>query len=206
MSKSGQASQQIVHLRITLDGVEPKVMRRVAVPFGIWLDGLHLVFQAAMGWSNGHMYLIQARGCTWGASDPDFPDNDVLPAEKASLADLVADTAAKSFKYVYDFGDDWRHSVKIEQLTVAPPGVAYPLLLDASGRCPPEDCGGPWGYMDMLEAVRDPTHARHSEYIEWLGSDFDPSMVGMSRLAENVAGLAKLMAPRKSRRTRKRQP
>jgi hypothetical protein len=202
MTKIGQASQQIVHLRITLDGVEPKVMRRVAVPFGIWLDSLHLVIQAAMGWTNSHMYVIQARGCSWGTSDPDFPD-DVLSAEKATLADLVADTAARSFKYVYDFGDDWRHSVKIEQLTVAAPGVAYPLLLDASGRCPPEDCGGSWGYMDMLAAIRDPAHERHSEYIGSLGSDFDPGIVDMSRLAENVARLAKLMSPRRVRRNRR---
>ena len=105
-----------------------------------------------MGWSGSHLWLIQVRDMTWGMADPD--DNDILPANRTVLIDLVADTGARSFDYIYDFGDDWRHTVKIETPTPSAPGVDYPLLLEATGRCPPEDCGGPWGYRDMLDALR----------------------------------------------------
>lgn len=206
MTKPNQETpQQIVHLRITLDDVTPKVSRLIAVPFGIWLDGLHLVFQAAMGWTNSHLYMIQARDCTWGMPDPVFDEDDLLPASEATLADLVADTGAKSFKYIYDFGDDWRHSVKIELLTTSAPGVAYPLLLAATGRCPPEDVGGPQGYQEMLSALADPTHRRHTEFIEWHCPYFDPNTVNTDQLGQAVAELAKLMTPRKVRQRKSRK-
>ena len=197
------APQQIVHLRITLDDVRPKVMRLVAVPFGIHLHMLHLVIQAAMGWSGSHPWLIQVRDMTWGMADPD--DNDILPASRTVLIDLVADTGARSFDYIYDFGDDWRHTVKIETPTPSAPGVEYPLLLEAIGRCPPEDCGGPWGYKDMLDALLDPNHQRHAEFVERLGSDFDPAAIDSASLEKAVAGLARLLSGTRSRKPQSRK-
>jgi hypothetical protein len=127
------------------------------------------------------------------------------PASEATLADLVADTASKSFKYIYDFGDDWRHSVKITRFTTAAPGVAYPLLLSASGRCPPEDVGGPCGYDEMLSVLSDPAHGRHAEFVEWYGRDFNPRTVDSDELGQAVAELAKLMTPRKHRKRKSRK-
>jgi hypothetical protein len=88
-------------------------------------------------------------------------------------------------------------SIKIVRPMPAVPGIAYPLLIDAVGRCPLEDSGGPPGYMEMLEALRDPAHPRHAEVIEWPGSDFDANDVDRARLEKNVAVLAKLMTPRR---------
>ena len=200
---SHDAPQQIVHLRITLDDVRPKVMRLVAVPFGIHLHMLHLVIQAAMGWSGSHRWLIEARDMTWGMPGPD--DNDILPASRTVLIDLVADTGARSFDYIYDLGDDWRHTVKIETPTPSAPGVDYPLLLEATGRCPPEDCGGPWGYRDMLDALRDPKHQRHAEVVERLGSEFDPATIDSASLEKAVAGLARLLSGKKPRKSQPRK-
>ena len=195
--------QLIVHLRITLDDVKPKVMRLVAVPFGIHLHMLHLVIQAAMGWSGSHLWLIQVRDMTWGMPDPDGSDTDMLPASDTLLVDLVADTGSRSFDYIYDFGDDWRHTVRIEMPTPSAPGVDYPLLIEATGCCPPEDCGGPWGYQEMLQALRDRKHPRHAEFVAWQGSEFDPAAIDVAALERAVAGLARLLSGKKSR---KRQP
>ncbi|MBL8565287.1 MAG: plasmid pRiA4b ORF-3 family protein [Hyphomicrobiaceae bacterium] len=197
------APHQIVHLRITLDDVRPKVMRLVAVPFGIHLHRLHLVIQAAMGWRGSHLWLIEARDMTWGMPGPD--DTNLLPASRTVLIDLIADTGARSFDYIYDLGDDWRHTVKIETPTPSAPGVDYPLLLEATGRCPPEDCGGPWGYRDMLDALRDPKHQRHAEVVERLGSDFDPATIDSASLEKAVAGLARLLSGKKSRKPQPRK-
>ena len=76
-------------------------------------------------------------------------------------------------------------------MTTAEPGIVYPRLIEASGRCPPEDVGGPWGYGEMLEALEDPGHERHAETLEWLGEDFDPNAFDAERLKADVAALAK---------------
>jgi hypothetical protein len=76
-------------------------------------------------------------------------------------------------KYLYDFGDGWEHTIKVERLIDPAPGVAYPRLFEASGRCPPEDCGGPWDYADFLDAITDPKHERHDELSEWIGYHLD---------------------------------
>jgi len=194
----------IAQLKITLDEVEPAVMRRVEVPLGIRLDRLHLVFQAAMGWTNSHLYEIRARDVGWGIPDPDFGDGP-LDARKARLADVLEDIGTKSLKYIYDFGDGWEHSVRVERVTDATPGIAYPRLTAATGRCPPEDVGGPWGYHEFLEAIADPDHERHAESVEWIGENFDPTAVDAERLAGDLAALARRWSrtptPRRKRST-----
>ena len=180
----------IAHLRIKLDDVEPAVVRRVEVPLTIRLDRLHLVLQAAMGWTNSHLYEIRARDVGWGSPDPDFGDGP-LDASKARLIDVLEDVGAKSLKYLYDFGDGWEHSVRIERITDAVPGIVYPRLIDAAGRCPPEDVGGPWGYREFLDAIADPNHQEHAERLQWIGRNFDPNDVDAKALAQAVHGLAK---------------
>jgi len=163
----------IAHLKIKLDDVKPAVVRRVEVPLTIRLDRRHLVLQAAMGWTNSHLYEIRARGSGWGVPDPDFGDGP-LDARKIRLVDVLEDAGVRSLKYLYDFGDGWEHSVRIERITDAVPRIAYPRLVEASGRCPPEDVGGPWGYRDFLEAIADPDHEEHDDLLEWIGGSFDP--------------------------------
>jgi hypothetical protein len=191
---------QIAHLSITLDGVAPKVSRIVAVPLGIHLDMLHLVIQAAMGWSNSHLWMFQARGCAWGVPDPDFGyDGGPSDAGRTTLIDMIADIGTNRFEYVYDLGDHWSHTIKIVKPMPAVPGVAYPLLIEAEGRCPLEDSGGPPGYMDLLEALHDPSHPRHSEALDWPGLGFDPTALDRTKLEKEVADIAKLMTPRRTK-------
>jgi len=180
----------IVRLKITLDDVKPAVLRRIEVPLAIRLDRLHLAIQAAMGWSNTHLYEIRAGDSGWGEPDPDGRDGP-LDARKARLGDVLEDVGTKTLHYLYDFGDGWEHTIKIERIDGAIPGVAYPCLLDAVGRCPPEDSGGPWGYAELLEAIADPKHDRHQELTDWIGDDFDPNMVDTQHLTNAVATLAK---------------
>ncbi len=183
-------ANSIARLKVTLDDVKPTVQRRVEVPLTIRLDRLHLVLQAAMGWTNSHLYEIKARDVGWGMPDPDFGDGP-LDAKKARLADVLEDVGTKTIKYLYDFGDGWEHTVKVERVIDAVPGLAYPVLIDAVGRCPPEDVGGPWGYAEFLNALADPAHENHAEMVEWIGETFDPNTVDVEALANDVAVLAK---------------
>ncbi len=180
----------IARLDVTLDGVEPKVKRRLDVLADIRLDRLHETLQAAFGWTDTHLWEFRAHDIGWGIPDPDWPDGP-LNAKKATLWDVFEDTGAKTLRYLYDFGDGWEHVIKITKFDDPDPNLDYPILLEAKGRCPPEDVGGPWGYEDFLEALKDPNHERHQDVKEWWPDDFDPEEVPTEELKANIAYLAK---------------
>ncbi len=151
--------------------------------------------------TNTHLYEIRAGDVGWGMPDPDWRDGP-LDARKARLDNVLEDIGTKTLRYLYDFGDGWEHTIKIERLTEPEPGVLYPRLTDVTGRCPPEDIGGPWGYAELLVAIEDPKHERHAEFKEWIADDFDPNLVDVNWLTEEVAALAKRWSriPRAKRR------
>jgi hypothetical protein len=192
-------SSRVAVLKVTLDGVKPTVMRRLVVPLTIRLDRLHLVLQAAIGWTNSHLYQITARGVGWGIPDPDFGGGP-LDAGKAKLIDVLEDCGVKTLKYLYDFGDGWEHTVKVERIADAIPGLTSPFLVDAVGRCPPEDVGGPSGYAEFLEIMSDPAHESYVETHQWVGEQFDPKAADLKRLSEAVDGLAAKWSRRVSTR------
>jgi len=181
--------QSIARLTVTLDDVQPAVVRTIEVPSDIRLDRLHETLQAALGWTNSHLWELRAGDTAWGIPDPDWPDGP-LNAKKATLWEVIEDTGALQLLYLYDFGDGWEHTVNIE-FDDADPNTTYPVLIDATGRCPPEDVGGPWGYAESLEAIDDPDHERHEEIVEWWPENFDPGTAPTGDLKECVAYLAK---------------
>jgi Plasmid pRiA4b ORF-3-like protein len=193
------SATSIIRLKITLDDVEPIVMRRVTVRFGIRLDRLHKIIQAAMGWSNSHLWEFRAGGTGWG---PRGPDDDIrdgpLDAGKATLLAVLIDVGGKSVKYLYDFGDGWEHTIKVERVFANIPGLDMPFLLEAVGRCPPEDIGGPSGCAEFLAAIRDPGHERHAEFVERYGTEFNLAAVNVKALETAVEATgARSAAPRR---------
>jgi hypothetical protein len=189
---------RIIELKITLEYIEPAVTRILQVPADIRLDRLHLTVQAAMGWTNSHLYMFEAGGVTWGLPDPDFGGDD-LPANKTTLAEIIEDTGARTINYLYDFGDSWDHKIKIGKINDPVPGELYPRLTDITGRCPPEDVGGAPGYEEFLIAISDPEHPEHDDLKTWYGGDFDPNTPDSDELRLEVLKLAKRWKP-KSRR------
>jgi hypothetical protein len=195
------SASTIVRLKITLDDVPPAVLRRIEVPFDIRLDRLHLTIQAAMGWTNSHLYEIRAADVGWSTPYPDEDwAGDFLDARKARLDKVIEDIGTKTMRYFYDFGDGWEHTIKIERLLDPVPRIIYPRLIEATGRCPPEDCGGPFGYADFLDAIGNSKHERHGELTEWIGGDFDPNVIDTDQLAAEVEALAKTWSRKSSRK------
>ena len=107
---------------------------------------------------------------------------------------MLEDAGTKTLKYLYDFGDGWKHTIKVERLIDPESGVLYPRLIAAKGHCPPEDVGGPWGYSEFLEAIADPSHERHNELKEWFADDFNPHVIDVDWLSQDVAELAQRWA------------
>jgi hypothetical protein len=200
------SADTIARLKITLDDVEPTVLHRVDVPFDIRLDRLHLTIQAAMGWTNSHLYELCAGDVGWSTPYPDADwSGDFLDARKARLNDILEDIGTKKLTYIYDFGDGWEHTIKVERLADPAPNALYPCLIEVSGRCPPEDCGGPWGYAEMLEAIADPKHERHAELTEWIADDFDPHADQAEWLTAEVDALARKWSRKPAGKRRSRR-
>lgn len=167
----------IYQLKISLDRLKPAIWRRVEVPGSLTLDKLHGVIQVAMGWEDYHLWSFHIGDTEYmPAADGGFlfdfgpkPENP----KRVTLDQAVGGHKIK-FRYVYDMGDDWLHTIKVEKVIALEAGVTYPRCTAGEHACPPEDCGGPWGYVHLLEVLDDPAHEEHEEMLEWLGGEFDP--------------------------------
>lgn len=168
-SKAAQATGTIYQLKITLKDIRPPIWRRVLVP-DCSLDEVHEIIQVAMGWENYHLYDFEVGGERY--TDPrGMDDLDMEDASRARLSGIIPKEKFK-FSYTYDFGDDWKHEVLVEKILLLEAGQKYPVCVDGKRACPPEDVGGPWGYEEFVDAIRDPQHEQHEEYLEWVG-EFD---------------------------------
>ena len=157
-------------LRIELDGVTPRVWRRVAIPSNTPLDLVHVMFQAAMGWHDQHMYAFETDEHT--IIDP-RSDSGEATADGERLVSIATQQGA-TFTYVYDFGDEWTHTVTVEEIRPGGPDNTF-TILDGDGVCPPEDTGGAARYQHLLDALADPSGPDHDEAVARLGTEFDPT-------------------------------
>ena len=163
----------IYRLKITLLGVQPPVWRVVEVP-DCTLGELHDVIQVAMGWEQSHMHQFILNGQYYGCLSPDDYSDDFQDESGLRLSQIFVGRKKPKLVYEYDFGDSWQHEVKLEKTLEPEPKVKYPRCVEGARACPPEDCGGPWGYAELLEALADPKHPNHKDMKEWIGGKFDP--------------------------------
>lgn len=181
-----------LQLKITLEHVEPAVWRRLVVSDALSFAQLHKVIQRAMGWEDYHLHEFELaspriRIGTQQADDfMDFGDAErLLPERTMHLAEVLA--GKRKLRYWYDFGDDWWHTIAIEKRLPADPAAAPAELIAGENACPPEDCGGPWGYAEMLAAAADPSDPAHEEILDWLdGDELDPAAFDFERHAKQV--------------------
>lgn len=151
------------------------------------LDRLHKVIQIAMGWTNSHLHQFSAGSgfalTFYGTPDPECAGlgNPVLNEKRYTIADLAPAVRCK-FGYEYDFGDSWEHQVAVEK--ILPPDLAFkhPVCLAGENACPPEDCGGTWGYCRLLAVLADPKHPEHDEMKDWIGGEFDPTAFDVNKV------------------------
>ncbi|MCW2939801.1 MAG: PRiA4b ORF-3-like protein [Actinomycetia bacterium] len=169
-------SDSVHQIKITLRGVwKPPVWRRVLVPAGIRLDELHEVILRAFGWGGHHLRVFSDGWTEYGVPDRELGHQD---ESSVRLSQLLLDTGAK-IRYTYDFGDDWEHDIQLEKILPPDAGTLYPACTAGKGACPPDGCGGVWGYSSLKETLADPHDEEHQEMLEWLSlesaQDFDPA-------------------------------
>src|SRR5659263_467894 len=165
-------SRPIHQIKVTLRGSRPPIWRRFLVHSDVMLYELHRILQVVMGWTDSHLHQYRIRNTYYGEPDDEFGmrrQNE----KKVRLNDLLRKPKDRMV-YEYDFGDGWEHDLVLEGIDIVRDGEKYPIVLKGKGACPPEDVGGIYGYYHFLEAVKDPNHPEHKDFIEW-GEDFDPN-------------------------------
>ena len=175
----------LYQFKITLLDIHPLIWRRIQVPDGI-LAELHEGIQAAFGWENYHLHQFEIDGERYGplGSDDFAFDDDMLDEADVRLSELIPKSGRRTrWIYEYDFGDSWRHEVVFEGYPPPDAKLNYPRCVEGARACPPEDCGGPWGYPNYLEALADPDHEEHDDLLEW-GGPFDPEMFDLKRATQ----------------------
>ncbi len=122
-----------------------------------------------------------------------FGDDTEMEGEDEDAVTLaeVCPKAKSKVRYDYDFGDGWEHTVEVQKITEPEPGAEYPVCLAGKNACPPDDCGGVWGYYEMLHALEDPSHESHDDYVEWLGEGFDPRAFDLEGVNATLAAWRK---------------
>jgi hypothetical protein len=179
------AAAGVLSLKITLRRIKPPVWRRVLVPGRMTLSDLHLAIQATMGWGDSHLHAFDINGEQYG--DPSTTD-DVANERRLTLSTLARNGVTR-FIYTYDFGDDWEHDILIEKAPPTHTAKAVPACIGGKRNCPPEDCGGPWGYAELLPVLADPANPSHQEMQEWIGGDFDPEAFSVEDADASLAAV-----------------
>lgn len=180
---------QEYHLRIKLNNAPVKIWRELKVPSNISLALLAKFLIHAMGWGDYHLHQFRKKDILYKTSDKLDEDEEMYGdfgaiyrdrnEEEYTLAEVLP---AKGDRIVfeYDFGDSWMHDVWVKGIREYAPGEPHEVLLvKGQGACPPEDCGGVWGYEDLL-MLRDKMRksSEEKERLEWYAMDtpyFDPN-------------------------------
>ncbi len=127
----------IYQLRVILEGISPLIWRRLLVPGDYSIADLHYILQIAFDWDNVHLHRFEIYGKEYGigyVGGMSFWDN---PCE-VRLADFNFRRGEK-FLYEYDFGDSWRHLIRVEDILKTELKKKYPLCTGGRNLAPIED-------------------------------------------------------------------
>ena len=183
-TRARKATQTVFQLKITLLGTKPPIWRQVQVK-DCALARLHQVIQLAMGWEFSHLYNFAVGGEWYG--DPGMGDDLEWNSDRKMKLSQIVREGYRRFSYVYDMGDNWEHSIQVEKTVVPEPKTRYPRCVGGARACPPEDCGGIWGYDEFLAAIGNKRHKEHDEMLEWVGGEFDPEGFDVEAVNKSLA-------------------
>jgi hypothetical protein len=160
------------------DITKPPVWRKVLVPETFTFHRFHQVIQAAFGWKDAHLYQFSEREYGIGqvigipTENEDEWDTPVVDSRNKKLKEIFV-KEGKKYIYIYDLGDDWVHKITLEKM-IAENKDRKAKCIDGKGACPPENCGGVWGYEEIKDVfARDPQSKKAVDLRKWLGLNDD---------------------------------
>ena len=159
----------VYQMKVTLKGIRPPVWRRIQVTSDMTLKVFHKTIQIIMDWEDEHLHGFIIKGLSYGTAEDGFGVDE----KKVRLNSLNLQEKDK-FIYLYDFGDNWEHTILVEKILPMDEKSHYPICLMGKRSCPPEDWGGPYRYQDLLDIIKDPEDPEYEEALDCLGEDFAP--------------------------------
>ena len=185
-------------IRISLQGIRPVIWRKLEVPSNISLAFLGFVLLEAMGWENEHLHQFRKDNHFYSPEnqqDPDmFPDFGGVvnhKSEEFCLSDIMTEKGDKVL-FDYDFGDDWHHQVLLSSVgDYADDEPRKVRLIGGKNACPPEDCGGEWGYNALCAYYHTGKQAEgvDESFYSWVDEDFDPEYFPLEEMKAWMDGM-----------------
>lgn len=172
--------------KISLNGAKPPIWRRVQISDAMDFEDFHAVIQIAMGWRNSHLheFLVRDRRIGMVLPETDLFEPEELDDETEIFLHQLKLKPGEKIMYTYDFGDSWEHELLLESIEEG--DLEMPRCLEGKGACPPEDCGGIWGYEEILAALKAPDNPDFADLLEWLPNDFDPTAFSVEEVNEEL--------------------
>jgi len=162
---------EVYAIKITLLGTDPPIWRRVLVPREITLRNLHKALQTVMGWTNSHLHQFVFKRQKY--SDPKYGlGAGIIDENRTRLGDVICNPGMRLL-YEYDLGDGWQHDLQLEEVLVGDDSFRQ-ICVAGERNCPPEDCGGPYGFAELLNVLQDRSHPQYDDIIDWVGEGFAP--------------------------------
>ena len=185
MIKAKARRKAMYQFNICLKDSEPKIWRRIQVPDDYTFWDLHVAIQDAMGWNNAHLFSFREIMSGFKRSNVEIglpAEHDwnckTYPAWEVNIDEVFQ--VGQVILYEYDFGDSWEHEILLEGILIREKGKRYPKCIAGEGACPPEDCGGLYGYERLLTVFAEKGEG-YEEALEWCGhidpASFDPNKV-----------------------------
>ncbi len=185
MAKIKQPTDIYVYqMKVALEDSKPPIWRRIQVTSATSLYRLHKVLQVVMGWSDYHLHEFIIDEMHYGEPSPDY-DFKMNNDKTVKLSQVIFEEEAK-FAYIYDFGDYWYHKILVEKILPLEPDKHYPICIKGKRACPPEDCGGIWGYYSFLKAIQDPSNPEHDHMLKWVGGSFDSEAFDLNEINQRL--------------------
>ena len=180
----------VFQFKVTLRATKPPIWRRIQVPCDYSFWDLHVAIQDSMGWLDCHLHQFDVPFPLTGENvrigiplEEEWPDQEPMAAGWEIPIAAFFTLLNRKAKYEYDFGDSWEHNLLLEKVFPRPKGADYPACTGGKRACPPEDCGGTWGYQEFLEAISDPAHEEHQRMLNWVGGSFHPERFAAKAVA-----------------------
>jgi len=177
---------QSYQIKVTLHYTRPPIWRRILVPSSTTLLKLHDILQIVMGWENAHLHMFEVRGLDYENPEEDETGVMGMVDEANYKLNKIIHHKGQRFRYIYDFGDSWDHTLVVEKISSARESLRYPICLKGKRACPPEDVGGVWGFESFLKALLDPEHDEHEDYLNWIGEEFDSEAFDLNAVNDRL--------------------
>lgn len=198
--------RRIYQMQIKLMDIRPPIWRRILICSHSYFSELHEVIQRCFSWVGYHLHefyfqpssiggaLIYIKGVTEMEMYEDLSESYHFQSDEIRLCDVFSETQKRAY-YVYDFGDHWEHLLLLEKIFPFKSEFREPLCVDGRRAAPPDDSGGPFGYQDLLEILKDPSHKEYEYMLDWVGGEFNPNQVDEIDIKMSPKAIEKSFGP-----------